>query len=110
MKKLAVAFPDMKPDFFNLLAEQIDKTGFTTERLNYALNHVLNTFHYKQLTIADLMSVDVKCKIYSYQEMCNELKNGITTDHYAAIYFGDTKKPHYVLKIDKNRFNLPERL
>lgn len=111
VKKLAVAFPDMKPDFFNLLVEQIDKSGFTSQRLDYALNNLLNTFHYKQLTIADLMSIDVKCKVYSYNEMCTQIgKNGGTGHDYSKIWFGDAKLPHWVLTIDKQRYNLPTRI
>lgn len=111
IKKLATAFPDMKEDFFNLLAEQIVKADFCAKRLDYALNTLLNTFHYKQLTIADLMSVDVKCKVYTYREMCTEAwSDGANTNDYAPIYFGDAKKPYWVLKIDKERYLLPERL
>lgn len=101
----------MSKEFFNLLAEQIDKSGFTSERLEYALNNLLNTFHYKQLTIADLMSIDVKCKVYGYTEMCGEIgRTGGNTDDYTPIWFGDSKKPYWVLRSDKERYRLPEKM
>lgn len=111
VKKLSVAFPDMKPQFFNLLAEQIAKSGFSSTRLDYALNTILNTFHYKQLTIADIMSIDVKCKVYSYTEMsCEVDKKGSAMSAYSPIWFGNAKKPHWVLTVDKERYMLPDRL
>lgn len=101
----------MSKEFFNLLTEQIDKSGFTSERLEYALNNLLNTFHYKQLTIADLMSIDVKCKVYNHQQMCNEAwGSGGNTDDFVPIRFGDSTKPYWVLKSDKERYRLPERI
>lgn len=111
IKKLATAFPDMKEGFYNLLTEQIAKSNFTAGRLKYALDNLLNNFHYKQLTIADLMSADVKCRVYNYYEMCDEAwKNGGSTGGYAKIYFGNAEMPHWILKIDKERYHLPERL
>lgn len=109
--KLSAVFPDMSPSFFNILTEQIAKAGFSAKRLDYALNNLLNNFHYKHLTIADLMSLDVKCKVYSYHEMIDEVwRTKGSSDDYAPLWFGDSGKPHWVLKIDKQRYNLPERL
>lgn len=111
VQKLSVAFPQMSADFFNLLAERIAKTGMTSKRLEYAINRVIDNFTYKQLTIADILSTDVKCRILSYAEMCNEVaKNGTSTNQYAPVYFGDSEKPAWVLKVDKSRYNIPERL
>ena len=101
----------MSADFFNLLSERIAKTGMPSRRLEYAINRVIDNFTYKQLTIADVLSVDVKCRILSYSEMCNEVaKNGTSTDQYAPVYLGDSEKPAWVLKVDKERYNIPERL
>ena len=111
VRKLSVAFPQMSADFFNLLSERVAKTGMSSRRLEYAINRVIDNFTYKQLTIADVLSVDVKCRILSYSEMCNEVaKNGTSTDQYAPVYFGDSEKPAWVLKVDKSRYNIPERL
>ncbi|MCM1250319.1 MAG: hypothetical protein NC209_04135 [Alistipes sp.] len=111
MSKLSVAFPQMSADFFNLLAERIAKTGMTSKRLEYAINRIIDNFTYKQLTIADILSMDVKCRLLSYAEMCSEVaKQGTSTDQYAPVYLGDSEKPAWVLKVDKARYNIPDRL
>lgn len=111
VQKLSVAFPQMSPAFFNLLTERIAKTGMTSQRLDYAINRVIDNFTYKQLTIADILSADVKCRILSYAQMCDEAsRRGASTDEYAPVYIGDSEKPGWVLKIDKARYNIPDRL
>lgn len=111
VKKLSVAFPQMNKDFFNLLSERIVKSGMTTQRLEYAVNHVLDHFTYKQLTIADILSVDVRCRVLSYAGMISEVaKSGTSTDDYAPVFIGESKKPAWVSKVDKSRYNLPDRI
>lgn len=111
IKKLSVAFPQMSPEFFNLLTERIVKSGMSSKRLEYAVNRVIDTFTYKQLTIADLMAIDVKCRILTYSQMCEEIaKRGASTDEYSTIYIGGSNKPNWVLRIDKERYKLPDRL
>ena len=109
--KLSIAFPDMKKDFFDLLTEQIIKSEISSKRLEYALNNILNTFRYKQLNIADLLSIDIKCKVYSYSEMLNEMhKNATTMSLYTKIFFGDNQKPNWITVSDKERYGLPDRV
>ncbi|MDE5963619.1 MAG: hypothetical protein K2G58_06320 [Alistipes sp.] len=111
MRKLSVAFPQMSADFFNLLTERIAKTRMTSRRLEYAVNHVIDTFTYRQLTIADILNTDIKCRLLSYAEMCNEaIRNGTSTDRYAPVFLDRSEKPAWVLKTDKSRYNIPDRL
>lgn len=101
----------MSPDFFNLLTERIAKTGMTSRRLDFAINRVIDNFTYRQLTIADVLSTDVKCRILSYAQMCDEAsRRGASTDEYAPVRIGDSDKPGWVLKVDKARYNIPEQL
>lgn len=109
--KLSTAFPQMSDDFFNLLAERIVKRGLSKERLQYAIDHVLDNYTYQRMTIADIMSIDKTVQIMSYGEMTTEARrNGRTTDDYAPLYIGDEPKPFWVHKADKVRFNIPDRL
>ncbi len=111
VRKLSVAFPQMSAAFFNLLTERIAKTGMTARRLDYAVNHVIDNFTYKQLNVADVLSVDVKCRLLSYAQMCSEAaKNGTSTDLYAPVFMGEEDKPAWVLKVDKLRYKIPNRL
>lgn len=101
----------MSKEFFSILSERIGKTGMSKERLEYALNKVLDTFTYKRLTIADILGIDVKCRILTYSAMCNEVaKNGGSTDDYAPIRISGAEKPGWVLKVDKARYNLPDEI
>lgn len=101
----------MSAAFFNLLTERIAKTGMSSQRLDFAVNRVIDTFTYKQLTIADILGVDVKCRILSYAQMCDEAsKRGVSTNEYVSVRIGETDKPGWVLKVDKVRYNIPDRL
>lgn len=101
----------MSKEFFNLLAERIAKVGMTSQRLEYAVNKVIDNFTYKQLTIADILSMDVKCRLLSHAEMCNEVaKNGSSTDQYAPVYLRKSERPAWVLKVDKLRYDIPDKM
>lgn len=81
------------------------------KRLEYALNRVLDTFTYKRLTIADILGIDVKCRILTYSAMCNEAtRNGGSTDDYAPLHISGSEKPGWILKVDKARYNIPDEL
>lgn len=109
--KLSTAFPSMSVNFFNLLAERITKRGITEDRLEFAIEHVLDNFTYKHLTIADIMSIDSKVAVMSYNEMVAECsKRGCTTNEFAPIRIGNEPKPFWVHRSDKVKFNLPDRL
>ena len=109
--KISVAFPKMSKDFLNLLTERIVKSGMSSKRLEYAVNHVIDTFTYQQITIADVLSLDVKCKILTYSEMCHEAhKRGCSTDEYAPIRIEGAEKPGWILKVDKAQYGLPDKI
>lgn len=76
MGRLRAAFPKMGNEFFNLLAERVTATGFTSERLRDAVNHVLDTFRYKELNISDIISFDRRARLYGYNEVCTMVSKG----------------------------------
>lgn len=109
--KLSKAFPSQSLDFFNILSERISARAISADRLEYAVNHVLDNFTYKHLTIADIMSIDRKVEVMSYNEMIAECsKRGCTTGEFVPIHIGDEPKPFWVHRSDKVKFNLPDRL
>ena len=109
--KLSKAFPFQSVDFFNILAERITARGFSADRLEYAVNHTLDNFTYKTLTIADIMSLDCKVDVMSYNEMMAEChKRGCTSDEFAPIHIGHEPKPCWVSKVDKARYKLPDKI
>lgn len=70
MRKLQVAFPRQSKEFFNVLAERLIANGFTDKRLSDAVNHVIDTFQYKELNISDIVKFDKKIRLYNYNEAC----------------------------------------
>ena len=69
MIKLREAFPRQSDAFFDILTERIIANGFSDKRLADAINNVIDNFHYKELTIADIIQHDKRVKIYTYQEV-----------------------------------------
>lgn len=109
--KLSVAFPSTSDAFFNLLTERIAKKRLSADRLEYAIDYVLDNFSYRHLTIADIMSIDRKVDVMTYSEMVAECgKKGCSTNEFAPIHIGGEEKPFWVHKSDKARFNLPDKL
>lgn len=66
----------MKDDFFDLLVEMIIDEGITERQLIDSIKHVLKTFHYKELTIANILSFDKRIKLYTYSEVCALVTSG----------------------------------
>jgi len=66
----------MGNDFFEILYDRIDKNGFTGKRLEDAINHVIDNFQYKELNVADIVSFDKRTKLFTYNQVCNEICNG----------------------------------
>ena len=105
MKRLKVAFPKMGNEFFNLLSERVVDNGFSSDRLNHAINYVLDNFQYKELNVADIIRYDRKARAYTYAEACEMVTRGEATfDDFKVIEDGG--QVYRVLKIDlinKNR-------
>lgn len=69
IKKLQVAFPKQAPGFFNILAERLIANGFTDERVQDAVNYLIDNFAYKELNIADVVKFDRRVRVYTHQEV-----------------------------------------
>lgn len=71
IKKLQVAFPGQDTDFFNLLAERLVANRFSDRRLREAVSHMIDTFPYRRINIADVISFDRRVRLYTYGEVCD---------------------------------------
>ena len=76
IRRLRSAFPKMGNEFFDILYERLVKNGFTGQRLEDAVNQVIDNFQYRELNVADVVSFDKRAKLFSYNQMCNEISNG----------------------------------
>ena len=69
MKKLGgVAFPDLDPEFLNVLTERVVENGFTNERLQDAVGELIDTFQYKRPSVANIINYDKRMRLYSHSE------------------------------------------
>lgn len=101
----------MTPEFFNLLTERISRAKMPAARLDYAVNRIIDTFTYRQLTIADILSMDQRCRLLTYSEMCDEAaRRGATTSEYAPIVVRKGEPPMWLTRADKCRYQLPDAL
>ena len=107
--KMRANYPDMSASFFNTLTEYIAKSGFTNERLQYAVDKLLLTHPYKTFTISDLLSIDARVKLYSYEEACTLVTSGKAqfSDFALFEYRGEMFR---VSKADKLKYNIPDKL
>lgn len=111
--QLAVAFPQMAPEFWSLLGKRIAEKQFSAARLEYAVNQVIDNFTYQRLTIADILGekTDRKYRIYSHTEVLNEIhRTGGTMDDYAIVRIQNYPKACWVKKFDKVLYNIPDEL
>lgn len=99
IKRLRAAFPKMGNGFFDVLYERLVKNGFTGQRLEDAVNHVIDSFQYKELNVADIVSYDKRVRLYTYTQICDEIANGrATTDDYERVERDG--KNYWVKKVD----------
>jgi len=85
--------------FFDVLYERLVKNGFTGQRLEDAVNNVLDNFRYKELNVADIVSYDKRVRLYTYTQICDEIANGrATTDDYERVERDG--KNYWVKKVD----------
>lgn len=95
MTRLRTAFPKMAPEFFNLLSERVTAKKFTAERLKDAVNHLIDTFSYRELNVSDVIKFDKRCRLYTYNEVCSMVSKG-------QAQFADFK----VIEIDGKPFRV----
>lgn len=99
IKRLRSAFPKMGNEFFDILYERLVKNGFTGQRLEDAVNHVIDSFQYKELNVADVVSFDKRAKLHTYNQMCNEIANGQSVmDDYQRLEIDG--KNYWARKVD----------
>lgn len=85
--------------FFDVLYERLVKNGFTGQRLEDAVNHVIDSFQYKELNVADVVSFDKRAKLHTYNQMCNEIANGqAVMDEFQRLEVDG--KNYWVRKVD----------
>jgi hypothetical protein len=68
--KLSSVFPkNDNPLFYNVLAEEIDDSGMSAQKLHDAVKYVIRHNSYKSFSIADIFSYDKRIKFYTFEEL-----------------------------------------
>lgn len=98
MARLKTAFPKMENGFFSLLTERLKSNHFSGKRLKDAINHVIDNFQYKELTVADIVRFDRRQKLYTYSEVCSMVTKG-------AASFDDFK----IVEIDGTAYRVMKK-
>ncbi|MDR2913447.1 MAG: hypothetical protein LBV74_01195 [Tannerella sp.] len=82
IKKLSVCFPKMSVDFWNVLSEYIASNKFTHKRLKDAVDHIITTFQYSELKIADIISYDKTKDLLTYNQVLEKWMSGVAYDKF----------------------------
>ena len=96
--RLKVAFPKMNAQFFNILSERIEENSFTEQRLEDAVNSVIDSFRYRELNVADVIGFDRRAKLYTGSEYMTAQMNGAKPSDFERRRIGGTL--YWVKKTD----------
>ena len=71
--KIKNAFPGLPEGFYEIFSERILDCGFTDDRLNDAVNNVIDNCVYPVPTIAQFISFDKRVKVFNYPDILKML-------------------------------------
>ena len=108
MAKIKKSFPGLPEGFYEVFAERLKANGFTDERLNDAITHVIDTCIYPTPTIAQFISFDKRVKTYSYHQLVNLIEDGDNMNNYQSFKFKDRPIRVWIHKNDVAMYNITE--
>jgi len=73
--KIKNSFPALPEGFYEIFSERILDCGFTDDRLNDAVNNVIDTCVYPTPTIAQFISFDKRVKVFKYPDIIEMLND-----------------------------------
>ena len=85
VKRLKAAFPLLKKEFYDVLAQRVKSKGFTDKQLKDAVDHVIDTCHYSHPALADILSFDERVKLYTYPEVIERVNEGEEMKEFKKI-------------------------
>lgn len=107
--KIKAAFPSLKPEFYQLFIERLKEKVFTDQRLNDAVNNVIDNCQYPTPTLANFLSFDKRVRVLDYKQACSLVikQEAKFTDFSTIKIKGNI---FYVRNSDKVQFNLPDEV
>jgi len=103
--KIKKSFPGLPIGFYDVFSDRITENGFCDDRLNDAVNYVIDNCVYPTPTIAQFISFDRKIKILNYNEYLKLCDDGIG-NNYKPINFKDRETPVWIHVNDIKQFNI----
>jgi hypothetical protein len=76
IKRIKSAFPSLPEGFYEIFAERIIDCVFTDERLDDAVNNVIDNCVYPTPTIAQFISFDKRVKVFKYPDIIKMIEDG----------------------------------
>lgn len=101
-KRLQGTFPELRPEFFRTLSERVKANKFTDERLEDAINHLIDNFRYPKPTIADIISYDKRIDVHGYSKVCDMVSKGYSWNEFIKM----PERKAWVLKADAENAGL----
>ena len=107
--KMKAAFPALPIPFYAMLIDRLKGNGFTSGRLEDAVNHVIDTCIYPTPTIANFINFDVNVKFYTYEQyskLVDESKNASKFYKACVVKFTEVPLWAHVSDIEKYKLKL----
>lgn len=108
IKKLQESFPALPEGFYSVFMDRLAANSYCDERLNDAINHVIDNCVYPTPTIAQFISFGKKIKLYDYRQymkLVDEFRER-TGSLYKAVRIGGNERPVYASMNDIKEYNL----
>ena len=83
--KVKASFPQLPPEFYNVLIDRVKNAGFCDERLIDSVNYVIDNCIYPNPTIANFISFDKKKQLYTYVEVCDLIDKGDKMENFEIV-------------------------
>lgn len=93
VSKIKMSFPSLPAEFYDVFSDRIKDNGFSNERLNDAVNHVVDNCIYPVPTIAQFIAFDQRIKLYTYADMVKK------NDEYSRVF--EFYRPIKIQGLDK---------
>lgn len=108
--KIQKVFPALSKEFYDIFQERLKDKGFTDQKLNDAVNYVIDNCIYPTPTIANFLKYDKNIKLYSYEQMLkmNNEYAGQAFKYFRPVQIANLEKPMYASKSDIETYNLTE--
>lgn len=105
---LKKSFPALKNDFIDIFYERLKANGYTDQRLNDAIGHVIDNCIYPTPTIAQFISFDRKMILYNHNDMLkiNDTLNGKAFESHKAVKIGNNTFPMWAHVNDIETYKL----